>query len=123
MSAAAPLPLVFNQVGGVEYWAAEYRVEARTLSGERIQRKIDAGTYEKMPGPHFVHMAYTLPLALAPIVPAPIWTIPLQYGFCTSHYYQKALGIQEQILEATVLMKPRSGDNLAVRQYRIRCQS
>jgi hypothetical protein len=121
MSAASPLPLVFNRVMDQEYWAADYSIEAKTRTGKVVSMKLGDGDYERLAGPHTVHMAYVLPLALAPLSSDSIWRSPLRYGFCDSRYYPEAFGIGEPVAEASVIMEPKTGADRTVRTAEIRC--
>ncbi|HEX5036747.1 MAG TPA: hypothetical protein VFX30_06280 [bacterium] len=91
MSGASPLPLVFDRVGDVEYWAADYRVALSLAGGERLERTLTAEDYARLPGPHVRHMAYAIPLSLSMVLPKRLWEPQLRYGFCgplARHFFE-----------------------------------
>ena len=124
LSGASPLPLVFNAVNGVEYWAAEYEIEAQTQSGRTFKRTMTPELFAKMPGPHVVHMAYGIPFAIAPISPDPFWKIPLRYSFCRGGYMARTFEIptQEEIRNVTIQMRSKTEGDPRTWNLQIQCR-
>lgn len=81
MTGAAPLPLVFDLVDGLEYWALRHELQIVTT-----QRTVDLRStpelFSRIDGPHVVKIAYIFPFSLAPILPDDMRASLLQHALC-----------------------------------------
>ncbi|MEM9696448.1 MAG: hypothetical protein AAGA56_28145 [Myxococcota bacterium] len=83
LSAASPLPLVFNQIQGHEYWSSRYELEL-FRHGEAPERIVlGPAHFAGVGGPHLHKTVYPYALALVP-VPSheSTWSSILRRGLC-----------------------------------------
>jgi len=81
MTGAAPLPLVFDLVDGLEYWALRHEVQIVTAD-RTIDLRSTPVLFSRIRGPHVVKIAYIFPFSLAPILPDDIRESLLQQALC-----------------------------------------
>lgn len=82
LTAASPMPIVFGQIDGLEYWASSYKLELIFKDGTSMTKSITPIDFAHMRGNHWVHMAYVIPLACAPISSDEFGTSTFRYGLC-----------------------------------------
>ena len=109
LTGASPLPLVFNQVEGLEYWASGFDVHLKMENGTNRDFKITPALFSKVHGPHLLHMAYAMPFAFSPIAPAEFWEPPLRYGLCRPGKLAQDFEIQGVIRSVTLRISSQSG--------------
>jgi hypothetical protein len=97
LSGASPLPLVFNKVEGLEYWASKFHLQFKMNDGSIHRVQMTRDLFSKLEGPHVLHLAYALPVALSPVTPPEFWKPPLSYGFCFPGKLTKLFGFEKKI--------------------------
>lgn len=82
ISAASPVPQVFDEINGYEYWAGSYKIiyedERRVEKTLEIQYK----NLQQLPSPHLLKIMYLLPFSLGPIASQKMWMPSLVDGYC-----------------------------------------
>lgn len=82
VTAAAPLPVVFTEVNGVETFASDFFVLYDDAQGSPQVLKITPALYKKLAGPYNRRNVYGAAISYGPVLPEPIWQSILQYGIC-----------------------------------------
>jgi hypothetical protein len=93
LSAASPLPLVFNSVQGYEFWAQQHQLDLKLTDGELRKVEIDSRTMASLPGPHRMHMLLALPFIVGPLGPQALWQRLLEYELCREGPLARAAGV------------------------------
>lgn len=109
MTGAAPLPLVFDLVDGLEYWALRHELQIVTAH-RTVDFRSTPDLFSRIDGPHVVKIAYIFPFSLAPILPDEMRDSLLRQALCgggkLAQDFELPDGVQEIRLRVT---HPRAG--------------
>jgi hypothetical protein len=118
MTGAAPLPLVFDLVDGLEYWALRHELQIVTAH-RTVDLRSTPELFSRIDGPHVVKIAYIFPFSLAPILPDEIRESLLQQALCRGGKlagdFELPDGVQALRLRVT---HPRTG---SAWEYAVNC--
>lgn len=98
MTGAAPLPLVFDLVDGLEYWALQHEVQIVTADGT-IDLRSTPALFSRIRGPHVVKIAYIFPFSLAPILPDDVRESLLRQALCDGGKLAQDFALPDGIAE------------------------
>jgi hypothetical protein len=115
VSVAAPFPKVFCDLKGVEGFACEFTLLARTPSGGTNEIALTPELYQRLSGPYNRRNVYGAALAGAPILPRQIWEAVYCYGFGTNGPLRLELGLPpDSSVQVRIRTKTRGRDNVWV---------
>lgn len=107
LSSASVNPLVFNQVGGIEFWAARYRFELAHRDGTVTSIPVTHHTLAGIRGPHPRTAAYVVSIGLGPLSGPGVYGPPLHFGLCNRGPLARVLGFDGTL--ASALIQVESG--------------
>ena len=108
MSSASNCPLVFNQVGGIEFWASEYQIEFLDQNGSSVVLPVTREVLSRISGPHTRTAAYVVPIGLGTVGGPALYRPPLRYGLCHRGPLARDLGSPEHLASATIRIRSGS---------------
>lgn len=85
MTAASPLPYVFNSVDSHEYWSASYKIHVWDYAGEPRTVEVNKTHFSKLSGPHKLKMNTIMSIAFSGLFKQYIWQDSLKLQLCTSN--------------------------------------
>lgn len=92
-TAAAPLPLVFSDVRGLEPFASKFTF----ILDDADSIPITPELYQRLQGPYNRRNVYGAALAYAPRFPAPLWEAVYCHGFRPGGVGRKEFGISDDV--------------------------
>lgn len=92
ITAAAPLPIVFTEVKGVETFASDFYLTWKNENDVEERVLITPALYSKLKGPYNRRNVYGAAIAYGPVLPETIWDPILNYGLCND-ILENELGI------------------------------
>lgn len=82
ITAAAPLPIVFTEVKGVETFASDVHL-AFTVNGRDSSIRITPAVYRRTEGPYNRRNVYGAAIAYGPVMEEALWQSVLSHAWCT----------------------------------------
>ena len=102
LTSASNAPLVFNQVGGIEFWASRYRFTFRDRAGRVEGLRVTNDVLSRIRGPHTRTAASVVPIGLGAIAGPELFLERLQYGLCRGGPLARELGYAGDLAQATI---------------------
>jgi hypothetical protein len=120
-SAASPLPVVFDAVDGVDYWAERPMFVLTLADGRRDAAQVGRSDFARIAGPHRWQLALALPISAPRLVPRRLVEETLRVGFCASGPLARALGIGATVEAVTLFAENGRGQDVS--RTSVRCGS
>ena len=102
LTSSSNSPLVFNQVGGIEFWANRYRFRLTDRNGSSVEIAVTNEALARIRGPHTRTAAYVVPIGLGGIAGPDLYLRPLQHGLCGGGPLARAIGYDRDLAGATI---------------------
>ncbi len=123
LSSASSLPLVFNDVGGVAFWANHYTFEFTDRTGGVEWLEITSEVRSRIRGPHTRTAAYVVPIGLGPVLGPTSYRDPLRYGLCDNGPLARDLGYERDLREAKIHIRGHSRGRVRKWVLRVSCET
>lgn len=107
ITAAAPLPIVFTEVKGVETFASDFYLTWKNENGVEEKVLITPALYSKLKGPYNRRNVYGAAIAYGPVLPEKIWDPILNYGLCND-ILENELGVPLDKKTFSLLIETRT---------------
>jgi len=123
ISSASNCPLVFNQVGGMEFWASRYRFDFVDRDGQVSTLHVTREVLSRIRGSHVRTAAYVVPIGLGPLAGPALYRDPLRYGLCRNGPLARDLGHEGDLASATVHIESGAPDDPREWMISVSCAS
>lgn len=107
VSAAAPLPIVFTEVKGVETFASDVDLVYIDAQGHEQALRITPAIYGRLKGPYNRRNVFGAAIAYGPVLEEALWQRVLGHGLC-SGVLQEEMGLPADMHEVRFVLRTRT---------------
>ncbi len=121
VTSASPLPIVFNDLRGLEPYALDVELLAMTAQGQERHYVMDRAWFSRLRGPFVRRHAYLRLISEAPMKSRAMWTSVLRYGFCRTGPLAAEAGIEEPLSGFIMRLHSRTSGRPTVWDLPVSC--
>lgn len=107
VTAAAPLPIVFTEVKGVETFANNVFIVFEDSTGTTTEIPVTPALYSKLNGPYNRRNVFGAAIAYGPVLDEALWQSVLQYGLCGG-VLQREMGLPLNTRNTRFVLRSRT---------------
>lgn len=107
VTAAAPLPIVFTEVKGVETFANNVFIVFEDSTRTTTELPVTPALYSRLSGPYNRRNVFGAAIAYGPVLDEALWQSVLRYGLC-SGVLQKEMGLPITIRNTRFVLRSRT---------------
>lgn len=122
-TSASPLPIVFNDIRGLEPFALDVELIALTEQGQVRHYVMDRAWFSRLRGPFVRRHAYLRLISEAPTKSRAVWQSVLRYGFCRKGPLAAEAGIEEPLSGFILRLRSRTLGRPTVWDLPVSCGS
>lgn len=123
LSSTSNCPLVFNQVGGIEFWASHFEFELIDRNGTVSTLPVTRELLSRIRGPHTRTAAYVVPIGLGPVAGPAFYRAPLLYALCDHGPLARDLGYLGDLESASIHIQSGSPNDHRQWLLTLECRS